>query len=50
LADLEEVIERYHQALDEFAKGDPAPVKALYARRGHHAREPVRRTTGAGLD
>jgi ketosteroid isomerase-like protein len=31
LTDLDEVIERYHQALDEFARGDPAPVKALYA-------------------
>jgi len=31
LTDLEAVIERYHQALDEFARGNPAPVKALYA-------------------
>jgi len=31
LTNLDEVIERYHQALDEFARGDPRPVKALYA-------------------
>src|SRR5215212_6544582 len=31
LTDLDEVIERYHQALNEFARGDPASVKALYA-------------------
>ncbi len=31
MSDLEQVIERYHQALDEFARGDPEPVKALYA-------------------
>jgi ketosteroid isomerase-like protein len=27
---LEDVIQRYHQAADEFARGDPEPVKALY--------------------
>jgi ketosteroid isomerase-like protein len=31
LTDLDEVIERYHQALNAFAMGDAAPVKALYA-------------------
>jgi SnoaL-like domain len=29
--DLEEVVGRYHQACDEFARGDAEPVKALYA-------------------
>lgn len=29
--DLESAIARYHQSLDEFARGDPRPVKALYA-------------------
>jgi hypothetical protein len=29
--DLEELIGGYHQALDEFARGDGEPVKALYA-------------------
>jgi ketosteroid isomerase-like protein len=31
LTDLDEVIERYHRAADEFARGNAAPVKALYA-------------------
>jgi ketosteroid isomerase-like protein len=31
LSDLDEVIDRYHRALDEFARGDPEPVKASYA-------------------
>jgi ketosteroid isomerase-like protein len=33
LMELEEAVERYHRALDEFARGDPEPVKALYSRR-----------------
>lgn len=31
--DLDETIGGYHRALDEFARGDPAPVKALYSHR-----------------
>jgi ketosteroid isomerase-like protein len=31
--ELEEVVERYHQACDEFARGDPEPVKGLYSHR-----------------
>jgi hypothetical protein len=31
VSDLDQVIERYHQALDAFARGDPGPVKALYS-------------------
>lgn len=30
--DLDDIYERYQEALDAFAKGDPAPVKALYSR------------------
>jgi len=30
--DIEELIEQYHSACDAFAIGDPAPIKALYAR------------------
>jgi ketosteroid isomerase-like protein len=30
--DIAQVIERYHSACDAFATGDPAPIKALYAR------------------
>jgi ketosteroid isomerase-like protein len=30
--DVEQVIEQYHSACDAFAIGDPAPIKALYAR------------------
>ena len=30
--DTETVIEQYHASMDAFALGDPAPVKALYAR------------------
>ncbi|HEX9053596.1 MAG TPA: nuclear transport factor 2 family protein [Gemmatimonadales bacterium] len=30
--DIAGVIERYHSACDAFAIGDPAPIKALYAR------------------
>jgi ketosteroid isomerase-like protein len=30
--DIAEVIEQYHSACDAFAIGDPAPIKALYAR------------------
>ena len=30
-APLDDVIQRYHRAADEFARGDPEPVKALYA-------------------
>lgn len=29
---IEPVIEQYHSSMDAFALGDPAPVKALYAR------------------
>jgi ketosteroid isomerase-like protein len=28
---LDDLIERYHRALDEFSRGDPEPVKALYS-------------------
>jgi ketosteroid isomerase-like protein len=31
MTELDEVIERYHQALDEFARGNAAAVKDLYA-------------------
>jgi ketosteroid isomerase-like protein len=31
--DLEQTIERYHQALDAFMRGDAAPLLALYSRR-----------------
>ena len=31
--DLDQVIEQYHQALDEFSRGNPDPVKNLYSRR-----------------
>jgi ketosteroid isomerase-like protein len=30
--DIAEVIDQYHSACDAFALGDPAPIKALYAR------------------
>src|SRR5919198_5927488 len=30
-APLDDVIQRYHRAADEFARGDPEPVKSLYA-------------------
>ncbi len=30
--DIAQVIEQYHLACDAFATGDPAPIKALYAR------------------
>jgi ketosteroid isomerase-like protein len=30
--DIAQVIEQYHLACDAFAIGDPAPIKALYAR------------------
>jgi ketosteroid isomerase-like protein len=30
---LDEVIDGYHRAADEFSRGDPEPVKALYSRR-----------------
>ena len=29
--DLDDVITRYHRALDEFSRGDPDALKALYA-------------------
>lgn len=32
--DLDEVIEQYHEALDEFSRGDPEPIKRLYSHRG----------------
>jgi len=31
--DLDAVIEKYHQGLDVFVKGDPEPVGSLYSRR-----------------
>lgn len=31
--DLDEVIRRYHTAADEFSRGDPAPVKAIFSHR-----------------
>jgi ketosteroid isomerase-like protein len=31
--DLEQVVERYHSAADEFSRGNPEPVKALFSRR-----------------
>lgn len=30
---LPEAVQRYHEAADHFAKGDPEPVKALFSRR-----------------
>jgi len=30
--DIAQVVEQYHSACDAFATGDPAPIKALYAR------------------
>ena len=33
LAEVDELIERYHQALGEFMKGDPDPVKKLWSSR-----------------
>ena len=33
LAKVDELIERYHQALGEFMKGDPDPVKKLWSHR-----------------
>ena len=30
--DIKSVVEQYHSSMDAFALGDPAPVKALYAR------------------
>ena len=32
-AEVDELIERYHQALGEFMKGDPDPVKKLWSHR-----------------
>jgi len=32
-AEVDELIERYHQALGEFMKGDPDPVKRLWSHR-----------------
>ncbi len=31
--ELEQALEHYHAAADEFAKGNPEPVKAVYSRR-----------------
>ena len=31
--DLDQVIEQYHQALDEFSRGNPDPVKEFYSGR-----------------
>ena len=33
LAELDELIERYHRALGEFMKGDPEPAKRLWSHR-----------------
>jgi ketosteroid isomerase-like protein len=33
LAEVDELIERYHQALGEFMKGNPDPVKKLWSHR-----------------
>jgi hypothetical protein len=33
LDDLDAVIEQYHRAADEFAKGDPEPVKLVFSHR-----------------
>ena len=30
--DLKQVVEQYHQAADEFSRGDPEPIKRLYSR------------------
>jgi hypothetical protein len=32
--DFDEVLERYHQALGEFAKGNPEPIQRLHSHRG----------------
>ena len=32
-AEVDELIERYHQALGEFMKGNPEPAKRLWSRR-----------------
>jgi hypothetical protein len=32
--DLDEAINRYHKALDEFSRGDPEPVKQIFSHRG----------------
>ena len=29
--ELEQTIEQYHRGLDEFSRGDPEPIKALYS-------------------
>ena len=31
--ELEDVLEHYHGALDEFSRGDPEPVRAMYSHR-----------------
>jgi hypothetical protein len=31
--EVDELIEQYHQALDEFVKGNPEPLKMLYSHR-----------------
>ncbi len=33
VADIDEVIDQYHRALDEFIKGNPGPVKKLFSHR-----------------
>ena len=33
IVDVNELIRRYHQALDEFVRGNPEPVKDLFSRR-----------------
>jgi hypothetical protein len=32
--DLDEVIKHYHQALDEFSRGDAEPIKRVFSHRG----------------
>jgi ketosteroid isomerase-like protein len=32
---LEKVVDQYHQAVDEFSRGTPEPVKALFSHRDH---------------
>ena len=34
VAEVDELIERYHLALGEFMKGDPEPAKRLWSHRG----------------
>jgi len=47
---LDEVIERYHAALDPFLRGEPEPMKALFSHQGRRrSRQPVQpRRPGLG--